>query len=325
MVVPFGISTGNPVADVLNIDNPLTIDVFEMLENGLMFGYEIIDPRPPTETVMITPRAPEPLLFAPFFRRLGAAANRALCYKEMRRLPQPVAKVPIPVCTIYTYNAGVVFFNGNTQVGLEDNIQHMGATAGYQVKGYGWSIDADVDFTSSVFDSRFLEFEYRSYLDQISYISGLAAHIKMTRGPVSAVAEWNGALHDARFVDDLGNPISITPSAWQVSVAYQFDWNPTLVEIGSQGTYVTFSYSESQELAGVTKLIERIEPDGTPTVEAARVGSVPRQRFLVGIGEWVTDGLRLAFEYSHNVDYSILAGGTGASSDGWSGMLTYTW
>ena len=337
-ILPFGISTGDPVADVLNIESPLTLEVFEMKQDEILLGFDILDPRPPTETVMMTPRPAQPLLFAPIFRGIGARANRHLCYPDMWSPPRQQVQVPIPVCTLYRYNGGILFFSGNTraitanaQTGLNKFIKRMGATAGYQAKGYGWSFDVDVDFTSSVFESRFLEFEYFSYLDQINFVSGMAAHVKATRGPVSLIAEWNGALHDAKFVDDLGNDISIAPSAWQVALAYQFDWNPTITDIGSQGTYVTLCYSQSQDLAGVTKVNRRIEPgaaSGDPAVttfDETRVGFVPRDRLLVGLGEWLTDGLRVSFEYAHVIDYSVAKGGTGKAGNSWVGMLTYTW
>ena len=115
----------------------------------------------------------------------------------------------------------------------------------------------------------------------------------------SFVVEWNGAVRHATFVDDLGNDIRIVPAAWQVSLAYQFDWNPTVQVVGEQGTYFAVGYSESQDLAGATRVI-----DGVNT----RVGFVPEKRFLVGVGEWVLDGVRIAVEYSHVVDYSASRG-----------------
>ena len=64
---------------------------------------------------------------------------------------------------------------------------------------------------------------------------------------------------------------------------------------------------------------------GVTTVEATRVGFVPKKRFLVSIGEWVLDSLRVSFEYSHIVDYSEADGGTGNSADGFFGLITYEW
>ena len=97
-------------------------------------------------------------------------------------------------------------------------------------------------------------------------------------------------------MDDAGTPISMQPEAWQIQVAYQFDWNPYVEVIGAQGTYVVFGYSESQDLAGVMKDVAR-------GADVVRVGNVPEKRLSAGVGEWVMDGLRVAFEYSHVVDY----------------------
>jgi hypothetical protein len=197
---------------------------------------------------------------------------------------------------------------------------------GYRTKGMfsrqriPWSIDFDVDYNSSVFDSLFLEFEYRHFLDQIGYVPGMAAHVKSSLGPIALVLEWNGAINDATFTDDLGQAFNIRPGAWQVNFAYQFDWNPSVEFIGAQGTYFVMGYSESQNLAGVTRLI------GDPlTPTSSRVGFVPKRRLSVGVGEWVLDSLRVAVEYFHAVDYAIAEGGTGNSADGIFMQLTYQW
>ena len=52
---------------------------------------------------------------------------------------------------------------------------------------------------------------------------------------------------------------------------------------------------------------------------------MPKQRFLVDIGEWVLDGLRIAVEYAHIVDYSRKEGGTGRSADGIFAQMSYQW
>jgi len=149
-----------------------------------------------------------------------------------------------------------------------------------------------------------LQFEYRGFLDQIGFVPGMAAHVKSNFGPVALVVEWNGAITDAEFVDDLGTPFSIRPEAWQVALGYQFDWNPAVEIIGAQGTYFTIGYSESEDLAGVTRLIGG-DPGAIPPVPPTpvRVGFVPERRLSVGMGEWVLDGLRVAIEYSHAIDY----------------------
>jgi hypothetical protein len=144
----------------------------------------------------------------------------------------------------------------------------------------------------------------------------MAGSVKGTLGPTSFVGEWNGAIDRARFVDDLGRVINIRPSAWQATLAYQFDWNPWVEAIGLQGDYVVLGYSESRGLGGATRVFEGQE---------SRVGFVPRKRLLVGFGEWVLDNLRWAIEYSYNEDYSRQEGGTGHSAQGVITQFTAVW
>ena len=59
--------------------------------------------------------------------------------------------------------------------------------------------------------------------------------------------------------------------------------------------------------------------------EESRVGFVPQKRILASAGEWVWDGVRIAVEYSHLVDYPRDRGGTGASANGVFSMITYEW
>ncbi len=149
----------------------------------------------------------------------------------------------------------------------------------------------------------------------------MAGSVKATLGPVSFIGEWNGAISRATFSDDLGNAVSLRPSAWQITLGYQFDWNPWVEELGAQGTYLAIDYSESHDLAGVTRVIF---PD-TAMEEELRVGFVPKRRFLVNVSEWVMDGVRFSLEYSHNVDYSKSEGGTGNSAKAVFSQLTYVW
>jgi hypothetical protein len=143
----------------------------------------------------------------------------------------------------------------------------------------------------------------------------MAASVKATLGPTSLVAEWNGSTTWASFADELGNPVRIRPAAWQVTLGYQFDWNPWMV-IGTQGNYIAFGYSESRYMAGVSRVLNGA---------LSRSGAVPKRRYLVSVGEWVLDGVRIAFEYSHIEDYLEHEGGTGRTADGFFSQLTYEW
>ena len=317
-VVPFGISTGDPVADVLTINDPLTVEVFETTEDFMMIGF--VGPTccpPPASPNPVPPPPPvKPLLFNPLVRRAATClCSYCPCYPP---IPPPVPVAPPPTCTP-PFSGAIYFYNGDTSDGGGDHIEHMGGTLGYFTKGalpyrcIPWSVDVDVDVNSSVFDSNFLRFEYRGFLDQIGFVPGMAAHAKSSLGPTALVVEWNGAINDVAFTDDLDNDdVSIRPNAWQISLAYQFDWNPSVEIIGAQGTYFAIGYSESHDLPGVM-------------LAGQRDGFVPRRRFLVTFGEWVLDGVRIAIEYSYNEDYPTGKGGTGRSANGFFSTLTYVW
>jgi hypothetical protein len=322
-VVPFGISTGDPITDVLTINDPLTVEVFETQEDFILFGYAgpVCCPPPAGKPVPAPPV--RPLIFNPLARRLATAV---VPYCPCTPPTKPAVSYWPPYTCPAPFTAAVYFYNGDTIDGLleEDHIEHMGGTMGYLhrgcIAGIPYSIDVDVDATSSVFDSNFLQFEYRRFLPDIGYVPGMAAHAKTMFGPTSFIFEWNSALDEAEFVDDDLVARNIRPSAWQVAFAYQFDWNPSVEIIGAQGTYFTIGYSETEDLAGVTKAI------GDPLAPTLlRVGNAPERRLSVGMGEWVLPGLRIAVEYSHNVDYDVADGGTGNSANGVFTQITYEW
>jgi hypothetical protein len=102
------------------------------------------------------------------------------------------------------------------------------------------------------------------------------------------------------------------PMTWQASIAYQFDWNPWVQEIGAQGDFISLGYSGSKDMAGVSIL-----QNGVPT----RIGFVPQHRLFLTGGEWVMDGLKVAVEYSANWDYPVSVGGTGKVAHGWFGLI----
>jgi hypothetical protein len=366
IVVPFGISTGDPVADVLNIVDPLTVEVFETRKNALLVGLEFPTPRPMPEAVAPAPERVKPFVVAP---AIGGLA-RLFGYKAPPPPPPPVRFValrPDPA----PFNLGVYFYQGDTFEDVDDANEwnfgdHWGATAGYRTRGKcrssyvspsaqpavsaaddlpwwhmfcPWTLDFDVDYNSSIFDSDFLSLQYRNMLgpiddpgdirfglNSIGFVPGMAASLKTSLGPVGLVAEWNGALETTNFQQDDGQPISIKPSAWQVSLAYQFGWKPWVEEIGAQGTYVTISYSESNDLVGVQRINQN---DFTPF----RVGAVPEKRLAVGAGEWILPGVRIAVEYVRSWDYpearGIFAGipmpPTETTANSFLSVITFEW
>lgn len=319
VVLPFGVSTGHPVTDTLSINNPLTVEVFETKQTAVGFGLAFPTPKlqPATPPVIVPPV--RPLVVAPFV----SAAARSMGYEPLPARPPPPTPFSFPP-TPPPFNTGVYFYD--SQIPGAKRTQ-LDATAGFHTRGHcgrpydqlgfglcPWALNLDVNYNSSVFDAQFLRDGYQSFLPQIGAVPGMAASLKAALGPFSVVGEWNGAIRQARFVNSLGSPVGIKPSAWQVSLGYQFDWNPWVQEIGQQGTFVSVAYSQSSDLAGTTASL-----DGTLT----RVGFVPKSRLLLTAGEWVLETVRVAAEYAYNKDYPVSQGGTGNSAPGFFVSLTY--
>jgi hypothetical protein len=316
IILPFGISTGDPVADVPTIEDPLTIEAFEFREDALLLGIALPTPAPKPTVSVLAPTPVKPKVLRPL---IGGLA-RLLGYRPQPVVPtgpnliEPVAPPP-PV------NLAVHVYRGNTvdprrgMVGTWHPGQHWGATAGFRNTG-PWAVDLSVDYNSSVFDSRFLEAEYGGIFDEIGLVPGMAGSLKAKLGPVGFVSEWNGAIREARFRDDLNRNRVINPRAWQLGLVYQLGWNSGVESLGAQGTYLAAGYSRSLDLAGYP---------ARPVSTLLRLGALPQERFIASAGEWVADGLRVAFEYSHIRDYRRSEGGTGKT--GWAvlSMITYDW
>ena len=315
MILPFGISTGDPVADVPTIEDPLTIEGFEFREHAVMVGIGLPTPAPTPTVSVLAPPPVKPKVLRPLF---GGLAH-LLGYR-----PPPLVRtepaVVEPVAPPPPWTLGVLWYNGGTVNHHRPAApwypgMHWGATAGFRTSG-PTAFDISVDYNSSVFDSRFLEAEYSGFLDEIGLVPGMAASLKAKLGPVGLVTEWNGAIKNARFQDDDDLIHTLAPRAWQVGLIYQLGWNSGVESLGAQGTYVAVDYSRSLDLMGVAAI---------PVSQTLRVGALPQERFLVSVGEWVLDGLRVSFEYSYIKDYPTTVRGTGQSGSGVFGMLTYDW
>jgi hypothetical protein len=320
----FGTSTGIHRLDVLSIGTPTTIEAFEITRPEVGLGFAFPTPPPARVSPAVTVPPVRPQVVAPLVRSFA----EFLGYAQPPTKPKPLKPLAPPPTPPPIYGS-VYVYEGNSSIAATRNlIQNINATLGFRADGHcgrpyyqlrledycPWSLDFHVDYNTSVFDSVFLEEGYRSFLRQIGYIPGMAASAKMSFGPVSLVAEVNGAIERATFVDGLRKTVNITPAAWQLSFGYQFDWNPWIEAIGEQGDFIAIGYSGTSGLAGVTALI-----NNQPT----RVGFLPKTRLLVTFGEWVLDNLKWSIEYAANWDYSAGQGGTGKFATGVFTNLTY--
>ena len=323
-VLPFGSSTGVHRADVLSITNPLTIDVFETRKTSVGIGFAWPTPEAgPAARPVIVPVA-QPRVIGPF-------VGRAAQWMGYRPLPhRPTRPVPVaPAPRGPPFYGSVHIYEGTAELATNRRAtQNYNVSLGYRTEGHcgrpyealrdsmvcPWAFDFHVDYNPSLFDSTFLENGYRAFLGQIGMVPGVSATTKVNFGPFALVAEVNTAIRRASFVDGLGQTMRIAPMAWQVSLGYQFDWNPWLDAIGGQGTFVAVGYSGTRDLAGANVLV-----NGQPK----RTGAVPQSRFFITAGEWVMDGVKLQLEYALSFDYSRARGGTGKMGHGIFSVLTF--
>ena len=324
-VIPFGTSTGFSRTSGLSIESPLTIQAFETRTNLVQIGFEWPTPaltRPPPPVV---PPPVRPMVLGPMVNDFAHWVG----FHPSGIRPAPLVPLPTLVDPPPFYGT-IGFYQGTDQIsGQFDFTKNVTASLGYRARGHcgvpyselanslicPWSFDLSVDFASSIFASNFLRQNYAPFLNQIGNIPAMAVNLRGSFGPFGLIAEYNTALTSAGFTDGLGNSFTMLPSAWQVSLGYQFGWNPWVEKIGDQGTFVSVGYSQSQGLAGATAIV-----NGVPT----RVGFVPKSRLLMTAGEWVLDGLKFTLEGSIDWDYPVSEGGTGATGWGLLAALTFT-
>jgi hypothetical protein len=321
-VVHFGTSTGVARLDTLSIGTPLTTEVFENRQTagGLEFAWPT-PPRQPPPAPVVVPRV-SPLVVAPAVSQLA----RWLGYTPLPERPFRPQPVTLPLDPPPFYGSVVTYRGSDSIIPGRTKIDDYNASLGFRTRGNcgvpydqltdslicPWTVDFHVDYDTSVFESRFLHSSYLPFLSQIGRIPGVAASLKTSFGPFAFVGEVNAAIQDARFFDGLGIARNMMPMTWQASIAYQFDWNPWITEIGAQGDFISVGYSGSKDMAGVSIL-----QNGIPT----RIGFVPQHRLFLTGGEWVMDGLKVAVEYSANWDHPQDRGGTGKVAHGAFGLL----
>jgi hypothetical protein len=318
----FGTSTGVARLDTLSIGTPLTTEVFENRQTagGLEFAWPTPPLQPPPAPVVV-PKV-SPLVVAPAVQQIA----RWMGYVPPPQRPFKPQPVTPPLDPPPFYGSVVTYKGSDSIIPGRTEIDDYNASLGYRTRGHcgvpyeqlttsficPWTFDFHVDYDTSVFESRFLHASYLPFLSQIGRIPGVAASVKASFGPFAVVGEVNAALQQATFLDGLGITKNMTPMTWQASIAYQFDWNPWIQEIGAQGDFISLGYSGSKDMSGVTGLL-----NGVPT----RFGFVPQNRLFLTAGEWVMDGLKVAVEYSANWDYSVNSGGTGRVAHGGFGLL----
>lgn len=310
--LPFGTATGLSRTSALSIASPLTQEAFETRANSIGVGFALPTPGAKPRSLPVVVPEVKPRVLAP----MVSGFARMLGYKPPPVRPAKPTPVYLPDALPPFYGSFHTY-EGSSSIGSgADFTRNFVGSLGYRTSGHcgrpysqlqssfvcPWTLDFHVDYNSSIYSSNFLRFGYEKFLDQIGHDPGVAASLKLSAGPFALVAEINEALKRSSFVDDSSATIQIRPAAWQVSLGYQFDWNPWVDAIGDYGTFVAIGYSRTRDLGGVTQTI-----DGSPT----RVGEAPKSRVIVTAGEWVTSDLKIALDFLVDWDYASKDGGTG--------------
>lgn len=323
VIIPFGLSTGNSLTDALSVDDPLTISAFEFRRTAV--GLDISWP---TQKHINSKPVSRPPINNKFFTPALKWFGRGLGYKAatveplLKTVSAPQALPPLNL-SLYYYDSdseGSSPDQFNVSLGYR-NRSHCGVT--YQeLAGKNnsifcpWSMDFKIDYNSSIYNSRFLSEEYGVYAKEIGKIPGMAGSVKASFSALSIITEWNASMKEASFTDASNNSILIRPATWQLSLAYQFDWNPWLESIGGQGTYLSLSYSQSRGFAGANSLIDA-------TIK--RTGNLAKRKVLLSLGEWILEELNFTLEYSYAFDYPVNEGGTGKVEQGIYSVISYAW
>ena len=133
MIVPFGISTGDPVADVLTLEDPLTVEVFEAKEDAILLGFGFPTPALTPAPPPITPPRVRPLVINPL---ISGLSRRLGFHQPPTRPSPPTLLTPTPAPPLFS--GGVYFFDGNTFDQADRGrspSDHIGATLGFRTQG----------------------------------------------------------------------------------------------------------------------------------------------------------------------------------------------
>ena len=207
------------------------------------------------------------------------------------------------------FSAGAYVFTGDTQRGAHHRLEHYGASVGYGMKADPVSLVVGLSMIDSVFDADGLQDKFPEALTS-RYVPGIAAHLRLGLFGFSLVTTYYAALREVHFTKN-DTPVRIQPEAWSIEVGYTRD-------MFGYKTYGAVSYSQTAELAN----------------------AFPEARTIATVGTWLSNSIRLAFDYVYDEDYprrvhpaqaTLLvndvprAGGTGKTADSYLLRLTYEW
>ena len=176
----------------------------------------------------------------------------------------------------------VYAFNGDTNDGGGDTVEHLGGQLGYAAGGF----DVGLGYLSSLGDTEVLQ-DGLATTDLQDYVGGANAYAVYTSNGLTAVAEYVGAT-EAFAPDELAfGGSGAEPSAYNLEAGYKVTafGRPAEVAVAYQGTD-----------------------------EALALG-LPETRILAGVSVGLNHRAALSFEWARDEDYAPGDGGTGEAAD----------
>jgi hypothetical protein len=192
---------------------------------------------------------------------------------------------------------GTVYgYNGDTQKGSSNVIDHYGATLGFTKESDKLSFEVGVDYLSDFGDLSGPSGVMKSVGSannwaNYNYVNGLVGHTQVKLGPVTFNGEYMTALDEfqSQYLS-FGSSTPLTgarPKAWYIELGYT-------IKIDGKDTTVALSYQA--------------------TDEALTMG-LPEQGYLAGISVEMVNNTSLSLEYKRETNYSQQEGGTGGHLD----------
>src|SRR5262245_47352713 len=204
----------------------------------------------------------------------------------------------------YGFNVGAYVFNGDTnnavrsRGGTRDKfLEHYGFALGYGHKGETLSFDVGVGWIDSVFDTDGLSQAFPELVlaPNKGYTPGVAAFVRAGLFGFSFIGEYDTAVRQNKFTRG-GQQLKTQPEAWQIELGY------TTALFGIK-PFGAFNYSKSYQM----------------------YGAFPKRRTLYTVGSWLSENIRVAFEYNNEQDYNKAHRGTNSEQDTYTLRLTYEW
>jgi len=186
-------------------------------------------------------------------------------------------------------SGSVYAFNGTTQDGVEDKIDHYGVNIGFAQETESLSYDFGLSYISDMGDSDGLSdaLGANATSQAYDYVDGLGTHLLFNVGPVSFIGEYVMALDGFNAAHLAFNGNGAEPKAWNAEVGY------TLEIAGKEGT-LALGYQGTEEAIAM---------------------GLPETRLLAGLSLGIYENTTFSFEYRRDEDYGSGDSGTGNDAD----------